>query len=149
MKVSNFIKLIEDNKNFNIIPKIHLNVLSKELEKRRYKYPKDTYEGFINISSIDIIKKEVLIEILTLTDNDKENKKSIDFIKKLQLYKDFEIKSILYLEAIDEKSQIELYGLYYGEYEVSIELDDIGYSYKNILLGIELINKIKNDINIE
>lgn len=62
--------------------------------------------------------------------------KVIDFIKKLEPYKEMELVPRLHLDVTEEVLDKRSYTLPHDNFDAEIEIDDIGYSDKVLILGI-------------
>lgn len=60
-------------------------------------------------------------------------------IEQLKGYEEFEIKTRVRLEVMEEELQKRIYGYPHDLYCAEFIIDDIGYSDKEILIGIEII----------
>lgn len=59
-----------------------------------------------------------------------------DFIKKLEPYKDFELEPILHLDVEESVLDKRNYKYPHDNFNVDMQIDDIGYSDNVLLLGI-------------
>lgn len=66
--------------------------------------------------------------------------KVIDFIKKLEPYKDFDIEARVHLEVMEEELQKRTYKFPHDTYSAELNIDDIGHSDKVVLIGVDIID---------
>ncbi len=57
------------------------------------------------------------------------------FIEKLKPYSDFELKATVHLEVMEEELQKRIYGYPHDNYEIELDIDDVGYSDNILLIG--------------
>ena len=61
-----------------------------------------------------------------------------ELINKLKPYKDFELEAILHLEVAKEELQKRTYRYPVDNFEVELNIDDVGYSDKVLQIGVEV-----------
>ena len=59
-----------------------------------------------------------------------------DLIKQLEPYKDMELVPTLHLEVKEEVLDKRIYKYPYDNFDAEVEIDDVSYSDKVVLLGI-------------
>ena len=61
-----------------------------------------------------------------------------ELIEKLKPYPDFEIRTTVHMKVMEEELQKPEYGFPYDNYDAELSIDDIGYSDKVVLIGVEI-----------
>ena len=68
MKAKDLMKQLEGYEDFELVPRVHLEVAEEELQKRAYKLPYDTYDAKIEVQDIGHSDKVVLLRIEPIGD---------------------------------------------------------------------------------
>lgn len=63
-----------------------------------------------------------------------------ELIEQLESYGDFDIETIVRLEVMDEELQKRTYKYPYDIYNAELNVDDIAYSDKIVLIGVNIEN---------
>ena len=62
-----------------------------------------------------------------------------ELIEKLEPYKDFDLEASLHLEVAEEELQKRIYKYPIDDFDVKLNVEDVGYSDKKVLIGVEIL----------